>query len=592
MRVFRSPYVWMWVTGFVVATISAPPGTAAPTPWIDPSPSILPAPTIPVRADTVWYGDYLLLGNEYHARASSNKAAVEWTFDRGHGPFNDEPRIDNGEGWGYRELSTQLYPYGREIDSGLDLGNGVQPPVIAGTGSFWFGADEPSADAACWPCGPGYGNHWRQRVLTEPLTYDGSGAIQISFLYFSDCEPCYDGTQVYLRRADGTELLLNPEPPGCANNVNWSGGFTGQIGSYLSPAPFNRMLQPFEIGPPQWVRFVFEFRSDILFSDEDCDFPTERGPFGMDNLMIVGGGINKFYDFDSHLRGLQSSNMTARPGDPICDPVTTVSVGCYGLSGSCNLSQNVLETAAGDCMQGTHPNGQHFWLESPVCDLGNQPHTNLLMQMDIYHNLPTADGVLVRPNWRYYPYVCSTTGQTMWSPLVSASWIALPGPACSRRSFSGTQAGVPLNAEQVVAIFELYSSCADFGITECTGQSNDSPLLDNLVVARVGGLPASDVGDPGGPRAASLSVQVDPNPFMDQTTIRFQVTDSGSARLEVFDVAGRLIRTLLDRNLTPGVHATRWDGTNTQGQRLGSGAFWVQLTTGSRRIGSKLLLMR
>ena len=213
---------------------------------------------VEARAETTWFGSYTIVNGEYHALSGPNKQSVMWTFDRGIGPYGDPTRIEGGEGWRSIDLTENQRTWFRIADAALDLGDGVPPPIIIGQASLWIGADDFQADSLCYWLGPGYGNDWCQRIATQPLAYDGSGAVSLSFQYFSASEQCFDGTQVYLERADASRLLLNPyDGGGCANDP-WSGGFTGVIGSYDAPAVYSRTVTPEEIGGAQSIRFVFD----------------------------------------------------------------------------------------------------------------------------------------------------------------------------------------------------------------------------------------------------------------------------------------------------------------------------------------------
>jgi hypothetical protein len=50
-----------------------------------------------------------------------------------------------------------------------------------------------------------------------------------------------------------------------------------------------------------------------------------------------------------------------------------------------------------------------------------------------------------------------------------------------------------------------------------------------------------------------------PNPFNPYTTIEFALPSKSRVRLSVYDVAGRLVATLVDKEMDPGVHAVEWD---------------------------------
>jgi hypothetical protein len=83
-----------------------------------------------------------------------------------------------------------------------------------------------------------------------------------------------------------------------------------------------------------------------------------------------------------------------------------------------------------------------------------------------------------------------------------------------------------------------------------------------------------------------------PNPFNAETLIRFSLDAPGNARLEVFDLLGQQIRTLVDGELPAGPAATRWDGTGASGHPAASGPYFYRLTAGERLATKKLLLLR
>jgi hypothetical protein len=117
--------------------------------------------------------------------------------------------------------------------------------------------------------------------------------------------------------------------------------------------------------------------------------------------------------------------------------------------------------------------------------------------------------------------------------------------------------------------------------------------IDDVIVT--GKLPAAttDVSDLGDelPRVTELLGNV-PNPFPAQTTIRFATAQSGPVRLAVYDVRGRLVRTLLDRPLERGVHGAIWDGRSEQGMAAASGVYFARLEAAGVRRTSKLLFLR
>ncbi len=87
--------------------------------------------------------------------------------------------------------------------------------------------------------------------------------------------------------------------------------------------------------------------------------------------------------------------------------------------------------------------------------------------------------------------------------------------------------------------------------------------------------------------------QTRPNPFNARATIRFSLAGAGEIDLCVFDVSGRLVKTLVHGSAPAGESAVVWDGTDNQGRRVGGGIFWTQLTTRDGfSSGRKMLFLR
>jgi len=83
-----------------------------------------------------------------------------------------------------------------------------------------------------------------------------------------------------------------------------------------------------------------------------------------------------------------------------------------------------------------------------------------------------------------------------------------------------------------------------------------------------------------------------PNPFNAGTTIPYRLTQEDDVRLEIANIAGQTVTTLVDGRQGPGLHAVRWDGRNGSGQAVGSGIYLCRLTAGERHSSRKMLLLR
>lgn len=83
-----------------------------------------------------------------------------------------------------------------------------------------------------------------------------------------------------------------------------------------------------------------------------------------------------------------------------------------------------------------------------------------------------------------------------------------------------------------------------------------------------------------------------PNPFNPSTSISFYLPGPDKVRLEIFDVQGRRIRTLADRQMEGGRHTLHWNGTNDAGSSVSSGVYLYRLVCGKRTQTRKLVMMR
>ncbi len=83
-----------------------------------------------------------------------------------------------------------------------------------------------------------------------------------------------------------------------------------------------------------------------------------------------------------------------------------------------------------------------------------------------------------------------------------------------------------------------------------------------------------------------------PNPFNPATTIRFSLSVPGEVSLRIHDLAGRVVRELVDGLRVAGDYSATWDGLDDRGNRQPSGVYLAQLVIGEHRESRKLTLMK
>ena len=83
-----------------------------------------------------------------------------------------------------------------------------------------------------------------------------------------------------------------------------------------------------------------------------------------------------------------------------------------------------------------------------------------------------------------------------------------------------------------------------------------------------------------------------PNPFNRWTTIPFKVPEESLVRLEVYEISGRRIRTLVNARMGAGEHRIVWDGRDDEGREVSSGVYVVRMEAGGFSEASKITLLR
>jgi hypothetical protein len=85
-----------------------------------------------------------------------------------------------------------------------------------------------------------------------------------------------------------------------------------------------------------------------------------------------------------------------------------------------------------------------------------------------------------------------------------------------------------------------------------------------------------------------------PNPFNPTTTIKYSIRERAHVSLKVYDVSGRLVKTLVNQVQVPRVEgfAQPWDGHNNGGQPVASGVYFYKLVTKNFTQTKKMVLLK
>jgi hypothetical protein len=128
--------------------------------------------------------------------------------------------------------------------------------------------------------------------------------------------------------------------------------------------------------------------------------------------------------------------------------------------------------------------------------------------------------------------------------------------------------------------------------TALAGLGEQLPFDDFLLALERGDSTFVRTGASSLPKAFGLR-QNYPNPFNPSTTISYTVPEgSHQVMLEVFDIRGRLVRVLADREQPQGSYSVVWDGTNESGARVASGVYFSRMRSGGFSAVRKMVLIK
>jgi hypothetical protein len=83
-----------------------------------------------------------------------------------------------------------------------------------------------------------------------------------------------------------------------------------------------------------------------------------------------------------------------------------------------------------------------------------------------------------------------------------------------------------------------------------------------------------------------------PNPFNPNTEISFHLSSGGIVHLNIFNILGQKVKTLIDEERPAGKHTILWDGKNDSGHPLVSGVYYYRLTTSDQMQIRKMTLIK
>jgi photosystem II stability/assembly factor-like uncharacterized protein len=280
-------------------------------------------------------------------------------------------------------------------------------------------------------------------------------------------------------------------------------------------------------------------------ASEDVIYTTSNGGGTLVEVSwnVVGAQLNSVsFSLDNPLNGVTAGDdnvfmYTTNGGAAWTAGVEDIADGADDLE-ECHMTSPLVAWAAGDdgTICKTTDGGANWTMQTPL---------NLVDQMDVYFSYPT------------FGWICGNDGYAMYTDDGGASWNDISEP---------TLGTADVNAIYLHAHGGKLWIGADYG----------------TMMTRTDG--ATDADTPTLPFKLGQNF---PNPFNPSTRIKFSLRHEGRVTLNVYDVSGRLVAKVLDRDMPAGDHEV---GFMADG--LASGVYFYRLNAGGDVLTKKMILLR
>lgn len=484
---------------------------------------------------------------------------------------------------------------------------------ISGSWSMRCMLTTAEAAARSWPGGAGYGNGWDEAVVRE-FAFDGTTPVTLQYDYACNAETGYDYGIVSI---DVNGVLTEL--------ARYTGSASGHANIDLAPYLSG--------GGVEGYTLVFEFVSDYAWSDEDGLFNSgTNGAFKFDNVSVAGGGVSYSTGFEEYEDGWHYDRARtpvkeyflvehretdgamfdqALHGEGLVvyhveQDVATTNLGNTGGSSNNVARGMMLEEAdnlgqllsganrgdGGDVYPGTTNN--------TAFTAASAPNSNSLSGAATYGQLTSigANGTGWPRGGHFPPTLVSVAPSSGDNNQVVSITSLLGGGFVYGATFGLDRSDTParyatgvqwIGKEKLAGEIDLRGlegGLYDVIVVNPDGRS--AVIEDAFTVNAVTGTETPDA-------FVNALHQNHPNPFNPMTTIRYSIERAGRVRLAVYDVAGALVRTLVDGEQAPapGGLSVVWDGANNAGVPAASGVYFYRLTApGGYEAVKKLVLVR
>ena len=83
-----------------------------------------------------------------------------------------------------------------------------------------------------------------------------------------------------------------------------------------------------------------------------------------------------------------------------------------------------------------------------------------------------------------------------------------------------------------------------------------------------------------------------PNPFNPVTNIQFELNQNGHVKVEIFNVKGQKVKTILNEDLEQGKHSLLWKGTDVNDRKVASGVYFYKVSCNEKEKIKKMIMIK
>ena len=94
------------------------------------------------------------------------------------------------------------------------------------------------------------------------------------------------------------------------------------------------------------------------------------------------------------------------------------------------------------------------------------------------------------------------------------------------------------------------------------------------------------------PEANMVLMGNHPNPFSLQTEIRYETKESAFIRIDIYNLKGQLVNTLVNEAKAAGLHSVVWNGVDKNNQQVANGLYYCTMISGNFTATRKLIFLR